>query len=89
MKNNTKHFHVVYSMLYHFELEGAVLFLYAHINCTSYVKVVRNNNVGLCWFVGRRAGRVCGLVLVNEADLSQVIFRYKNGKIVISKNTTR
>ncbi len=88
MKSYTKHFHVVYSIQYHFELEGAVLFLYAPINCTSYVKVDRNKNVGLCWFVGRRAGSVCGLVLVNEADLSRVIFRAK-GKMVISKNTTR
>lgn len=88
MKNNKKHFHVVYSMQYHFELEGAVLFLYAHINCSSYVKVVFKN-VGQCWFVGWRAERVCGLVLVNEADLSRVILRYKKGKIVISKNTTR
>lgn len=64
MKNNTKHIHVVYCMQYHFELESAVLFLYAHINCTSYVKVVfkKFGSVLVC---GWRAGRVCGLVLVN------------------------
>lgn len=89
MKNNKKHFHVVYSMQNQFELDYTVVFLYAQANCTFYVKVGRNKNVCVCWIVGGRAGTVCGLVLVNEADLSQVIFRHKNGKLAISKNATK
>lgn len=89
MKNNKKHFYVVYSMQYQFELDYTVVFLFSQANCTFYVNVVRNKNVCVCWFVGGRAGTVCGLVLVNEADLSQVIFRHKKGKLVISKNATK
>lgn len=47
------------------------------------------SNANCTWFVVGKAGTVCGLVLVNEADLSQVIFRHKNGKLVISKNVTK
>lgn len=48
MKNNKKHFHVVYSMQNQFELDYTVVFLYAQANCTFYVKVGRNKNVCVC-----------------------------------------
>jgi len=74
---------------YQFELKYTVVFLYAHANCPSFsfLKVVRNKNLCLFWFVGGRVETVCGLVLVSEAIPG--IFRHKNGKLVISTNATK